>query len=443
MRRLLFMLLVLAAARVPAQELVLAASVEASLRRAMEYLQSVSIHGGYAGIWSATGGETFGEAFYERAAKGEIWIQPPGTPSVGEVFLSAYRVTGGTDFLEAARQVGLALAWAQGPAGGWDHRANLSRRIPDATAVTRLGRHGTFDDNISQGALTFLIHLDGTLDEGWLTEAVELGLAHLLAAQYPNGSWPQWYPLRGGYHDYATFNDGAINDCIRVALLAWRTYRKREYLECARRGGDFMILSQGRSPQEGWAQQYDAGLKPAWARAFEPPAWSSLSTVRNLHTLMDLHLETGEERFLTPIPAALGWLERSQLREGVWARLYEVGTNRPLYGDRDRKLHYTLEEISEERRRGYAWQGGFGVRGAAGRYARLRQEGREAFVARREAESGASRASAQRLDAEVRRILETQKALGCWSRGQWIYSQDFVANMGRLVAYLEALSAAP
>ncbi len=39
----------------------------------------------------------------------------------------------------------------------------------------------------------------------------------------------------------------------------------------------------------------------------------------------------------------------------VWARLYEIGTNRPVFGDRDGKVHYDVKEISEERRRGYAW----------------------------------------------------------------------------------------
>jgi len=39
----------------------------------------------------------------------------------------------------------------------------------------------------------------------------------------------------------------------------------------------------------------------------------------------------------------------------LWARYYEIGTDRPIFGDRDKTIHDKLEEISQERRRGYAW----------------------------------------------------------------------------------------
>ena len=43
----------------------------------------------------------------------------------------------------------------------------------------------------------------------------------------------------------------------------------------------------------------------------------------------------------------------------IWARFYEIGTNRPIFGDRDRKVHYTMAEISRERRTGYSWYGSY------------------------------------------------------------------------------------
>ena len=36
------------------------------------------------------------------------------------------------------------------------------------------------------------------------------GLNFILAAQYPNGGWPQGYPLEGAYHDDITLNDNAM-----------------------------------------------------------------------------------------------------------------------------------------------------------------------------------------------------------------------------------------
>ena len=39
----------------------------------------------------------------------------------------------------------------------------------------------------------------------------------------------------------------------------------------------------------------------------------------------------------------------------IWARYYEIGTDRPLFGDRDKSIHDKVEELSRERRDGYAW----------------------------------------------------------------------------------------
>ena len=43
----------------------------------------------------------------------------------------------------------------------------------------------------------------------------------------------------------------------------------------------------------------------------------------------------------------------------LWARLYEIGTDRPIFGDRDRTIHYDVTELSSERRLGYQWYGGW------------------------------------------------------------------------------------
>ncbi len=39
----------------------------------------------------------------------------------------------------------------------------------------------------------------------------------------------------------------------------------------------------------------------------------------------------------------------------IWARFYQIGTDRPIFGDRDKTIHDNVDEISNERRNGYAW----------------------------------------------------------------------------------------
>ena len=44
----------------------------------------------------------------------------------------------------------------------------------------------------------------------------------------------------------------------------------------------------------------------------------------------------------------------------LWARFYEIQTNRPFFCDRDGVAKYDIEEIGSERRGGYSWYGNWG-----------------------------------------------------------------------------------
>ena len=416
-----------------------------AMARATGFFTSIATNGGWAGIYSADLKDRWGESTHEKCGPDEIWVQPPGTPTVGGVLLWAYRATGEKRYLAAARNAGRALVWGQRTVGGWDHRVNVAHLAPGAAAPARLKGHCTFDDDITQGAIDFLMDLDRTLDEPWLDDGVRLGLAFLLKSQFPNGAWPQWYPLRGGYQDYYTFNDNTINDCIRVLLDAHRQYGWPEVLAGAKRGGDFVVASRLPEPQSGWAQQYSHDMKPAWARAFEPPAVCSAVTSRNIQTLVDLAVYTKDAKYLEPIPLALAWLGRSKLKAGLWARFYEVGTNKPIYGDRDGKVHYTLEEISEERRSGYSWQSSYGIEGAAAYYRKVKEAGLEA-TAEKDAADRARQPSAASLASRARSLApRVEKSIAALdAQGRWLDSDGrirtatFVGHMRTLCDLLEA-----
>jgi hypothetical protein len=262
-------------------------------------------------------------------------------------------------------------------------------------------------------------------------------------SQYPNGAWPQWYPLRGGYHDYYTFNDNTINDCIAIMIKIHERYGDQQYLDRINLAGDFVIASQ-IAGQPGWAQQYNSDMEPDWARAFEPPAVCSAVTSRNIRTLVDMALYTGDERYFGPIPAAIAWLDTSKLSENLWARFYELGTNVPIYGDRDGLIHYTLEEISEERRTGYSWQSSYGVAGNIRYYENVLAVGIDAYNAslnveptqqdlesRLDSRAGGAETAVNALDSEGRWVNDDG----------WLYSADFVNNFNDLVDYVETYNA--
>jgi len=419
----------------------LADQARRSLAKATEFLGSISTNGGYVGIYSTDLKLRFGESKYEKTRANEIWVQPPGTPSVGKAFLRAYKATDDKQYLTAARKVARALAWGQREIGGWDHRVKVDHLKPDSVQPERAKGRCTFDDNISQEAISFLMEIDQILDEAWLTESVELGLQFMLKSQFANGAWPQWYPLRGGYHNNYTFNDNSINDCIRVMIEAHKHYGKQKHLDSARRGGDFMILSQCKPPQAGWAQQYDQELKPSWARSFEPAGICSAATGRNIRTLVGLYLYTKDNKYLKPILPAIDWLKRSQIKPNLWGRLYEVGSNKPIYGDRrdGNKVHYDYNEISEFERTHYSWQSSYGIPGIIVYYERIKQLGPETYIAQRDKSLTIKecQARAHSLADRIKTVIASQDPNGRWKRGNEIYIADFVSNLNNLCAYLE------
>jgi len=342
--------------------------VLAAMKKAAGFMADVaSTRGGYVFQYKADLSERWGEI---PARESQIWVQPPGTPTVGMMLLEAYRTTGEPVFLDYAERAADALVWGQHPSGGWHYFIDFDmpgvRKWYDEVASKCWGweeylhyyGNCTFDDESTTAPAKFLLELYMlTLDPRYRVPLLK-ALDFILEAQYPNGAWPQRYPLKnefvhGGHPDYTsyyTFNDGVMRNNIDILLEAWEKLGDERYLKTARRGMDFYILSQLPEPQAGWADQYDHDLKPAWARMFEPPAVSSIQTIRSIRDLEFFYRATGDRRYLGPIPAALEWLENSVINTDpskkfyhpffgramayTHAYYYELGTNRPIFAHR-------------------------------------------------------------------------------------------------------------
>lgn len=470
------------AQRCPAQGNDLVAQSRNSLARATDFLRSISAEGGYLWRYSADLKTRSGE---EVATTTQIWIQSPGTPVMGMTFLRAYEVTKDNRFLDAARVTAEALARGQLESGGWDYlvefdpqlRGKWKYRLDPPSTQPSPKNVSTYDDDNTQSALRFLMALaDADPSNTQLRDTRDYGLKKLLEAQYPIGAWPQrWdgiardpakfpvcdatiptdYPRQqpsGVYYDHYTLNDNTLPDCIMTLLEAHKRTGRQEYLDAAKRGADFLLRAQLPEPQPIWAQQYNSAMQPAWARAFEPPSVTAGESANVLNLLVELHLKLGDERYLKPFPAAIAWFKRSEIAPGRWARMYELTTNRPVYGDRDGKIHYTLAEISQERQTGYRWEGDFGVPAMIQRAEGLMKDGREKWLADHAVKPLSPEqktARATQLEANVRRIIADQDDQGRWMggaargragrgiQGPSIDVSRFQANMRALCDYLE------
>ncbi|MGB9990070.1 pectate lyase [Pseudoduganella rhizocola] len=275
-----------------------------------------------------------------------------------------------------ARHVADNILSFQTPAGGWGK--NVDRSGP----LRQRGQHyvsfdggreswnfvGTIDNNATTTELRFLARVQARFPgaEGQAYRAAfSRGLRYLLNAQYPNGGFPQIFPLQGGYHDAITYNDDAFSNVVQ--LLREAAARQGDYAfvpdalagesrNAAERAIGVVLATQvvADGVRTGWCQQHDAlTLAAVGARNFEPIALASNESARLLQLLMQLPDPSAE--VVAAVHAGAAWLKRTALPGGNWARFYDIRSMKPVFGDRDRSIHDTVDEISEERRKGYGW----------------------------------------------------------------------------------------
>ncbi len=352
------------------------------------------------GLWAITklrqqGGfpmwvETDGSKFYSDRGfecplfPGEFSIQE-GTPLLGTLYLEMYKLENNSIYLNVARDAADALIAVQDELNGGFYYDG--RRYSDGTGYQphpkNLIRSTILDDDVTQSALSLLLDVYNVTKDQKYLDAFEKGFQGLCNKEKPQGGWPQRSNFPDFvYFSYVTLNDNALKD---VAFLLYKANEifsgESKYLDAAKRACNFLKNVQGNGGsalQRGWAQQYYDNNQPAWARTFEPPAICSFQTVSAMEMLLEMFLITNDTSWLDPLPAAINWLNSSDTRiswqeNGVtkegWARLYELGTNRPIYGIENGKgtLQPYVYNI-EDARGGYGWVGDFGVEAFFNRY---------------------------------------------------------------------------
>jgi len=276
--------------------------------------------------------------------------------------------------------------------GAWPKNTDLlAPASPEALAeIEKGGKANTIDNGATTAPMQFLALVGNATGRPPYHAAALRGLDYLLAAQYPNGGFPQFYPLRPkGYYSRITYNDGAMINTLELlrevaaGQAPWAFVdagRRARAADAVIRGIDCILRTQIR--QAGaltvWCAQHDEKtFEPAWARAYEPPSFSGSESVGIVRFLM--MIENPSPEVVAAIEGAVTWFRQNAITgqrldqrrndDGrkerliipdpaappLWARFYELGTNRPLYMDRDSKPNYDFMKVSYERRSGYGY----------------------------------------------------------------------------------------
>ena len=338
-----------------AQNTKLVKEAEQTMLRSTRYMvEKVSTNGGYVWYYLPDFSRRWGEM---EAYKTMIWLQNPGTVSIGNLFLEAYQATGNEYYYQAAEKVGSALIWGQCSEGGWNYMIDFAGDRSLKQWYNTIGKNGwrleefqhnygnsTFDDDVTANAALFLLKMYlEKLDPVW-KPSLDKAISFILESQYPLGGWPQRYPLKydfnkEGHPDYTsfyTFNDGVIVENINFLIQCYLTLGEERFLDPIRRGMNFYLISQDSSG--GWADQLNMSLEAVGARTYEPKSLMPQTTFENAMALLTFYQYTGDKKFLVGVKDAINWLGKTSLSKdkdgnnnSSYPTFVELGTNRPIY----------------------------------------------------------------------------------------------------------------
>ena len=291
---------------------------------------------------------------------------------------------------EAVRIADNLIAY-QRESGGWpkniDMAVVLSERQRSDIEKEKTSADSTIDNGATYTQMIFLARIYTLKQLPRHRESFLRGLDYLLKAQYRNGGWPQYYPIKKGYYQHITFNDNAMIGVMRLLRDVAQHKPDYAFVDEARstqadksvaRGIECILKTQivVRGKRTVWCAQHDeVTLAPAPARAYEHVSLSGQESVGIVEFLMGI--EHPDARVVESIESAVKWFQSAQVNgvrwvettstpvdhvvvaDGnappLWARFYEIETNRPIFSGRDSVIKYSVAEIESERRNGYRW----------------------------------------------------------------------------------------
>ena len=284
--------------------------------------------------------------------------------------------------------------------GGWPKNYDWERERSTAEkkklADIKTAVDTTFDNGATHNEVRYLAKAFKKTGGKRYKEACLKGIEFMLKAQYANGGWPQQFPKASSYSVHITLNDGAmigVMSTLREILRDRKAYpfvsdELRERCGKAVEQGILCILKCQivvRGKKTAWCAQHDEKtLVPRKARSYELPSISGAESVGVVRFLMKIDKPSLE--IIAAVQGAVRWFDEAKLtgireirkeakdtpkgwdkvviEDGsaptMWARFYQIGTNRPIFCSRDGIPRKTLAEISYERRNGYSWIGYWG-----------------------------------------------------------------------------------
>jgi PelA/Pel-15E family pectate lyase len=287
-----------------------------------------------------------------------------------------------------AKKIAASIVSYQSDLGGWPKN---TATVDSVYQGDRKSLRPTFDNGATTDELRFLARCYNATRDSIYQAAFAKGLGYILTAQYPTGGWPQFYPPGKQYHRHITYNDGAmvrllefLRDVNKDDIYRFVPASDRKAAGVAFDKGIGCILKcqiQINGKPTVWCAQHDEiDYSPRPARAFELASLSGSESVGIARLLMSV--EKPKLEIVKAVEGAVAWFEKAKLQgirldkesdpqsskgnlvivsdsgaSPVWARFYDLKTQKPLFCDRDGVPKSSIAEIGYERRNNYSWYG--------------------------------------------------------------------------------------
>jgi len=300
--------------------------------------------------------------------------------------------------------------------GGWPKtlsfkkRYNVAAIVSDADRPALVAAKSRTDSTIDNGStytqMEYLARVFNATKQERFKVGFLKGVDYLLKAQYENGGWPQFYPTpkdkayfariafnhdAKDYYADITFNDEAMVNVLRLLQRIARDKPMYAFVDAERRaqcgkavvkGVDCILKCQVvvDGKRTGWCAQHDKKtFAPTQARVYEKVSLSGHEGVGVVRFLMSL--DAPSPAVVDAVQSAVAWFDSVKIKglrlvdkedssvpggrdrvvvadpaaDPLWARFYEIGTNRPIFCGNDGVVKRNMAEVEYERRNGYMW----------------------------------------------------------------------------------------
>lgn len=309
---------------------------------------------------------------------GTVTVTDPAIDPVAENMLAYQRAIGG--WPKAVNEIKV------------DYNKSLTEAERKAIKNDSLHKDATIDNAATMREIRYLIKaFKKTKNKAYLN-AAEKGVRYYIIAQNANGGWPQYYPDSALYRSQITYNDDAMMNVMNVLQDIIESKNDLDVIDrslvpsivtAVQKGVQCILKTQiiVNGKLTAWCAQYNKKtLQPEMARKFELVSLSGSESVGITRFLMRMKNPSSEIK--QSIVAAVDWFNLVKIpgykyvdvdapgqpkgrdrvilpdaTSTIWARFYEIGTNRPFFSGRDSEKKYDVKEIEVERRTGYAWYG--------------------------------------------------------------------------------------